>query len=60
MITPSELEALLRGVGWRDIDLGINRPQPVPEVPAAELAALWKRYRPDLWSESASAMCRKL
>jgi len=58
LITPSELHALLRETGWQDI-VSLDYPQPVPELPKEVLADLWARYRPDLLSQSASAMCTK-
>jgi SAM-dependent methyltransferase len=58
LLTPSELEEMLRETGFSDIT-DLNYPQEVPEIPKKVLAEIWRRYQPDLLSESASALCTK-
>ncbi len=58
LLTPSELNALLAEAGFEEIK-PYNRPQNMAGVPKAVQDDLWKRYRPDLLSISASAICRK-
>ncbi len=58
LLAPSELHALLRQAGWEEI-VSLDYPQVVPEIPPDVLADLWASYRPDLLSQSASAMCTK-
>lgn len=58
LLTPSELQALLRQAGWRNI-VSLDYPQQVPEMPSDVVSDLWTRYRPDLLSQSASAICTK-
>ena len=59
LLTPSELEVMLREAGFNDIRMDLNYPQEVPEIPKKVLADIWRRYHPDLLSESASALSIK-
>lgn len=59
LLTPSELNAMLGQAGFAEIDLSINFPQNIPEIPPEELKRIWKLYQPDLLSATANAMCRK-
>lgn len=58
LLTPNELHQLLSDAGFRNIR-SLDHPQRVPELPPEVLMDIWRRYRPELLSESASAMCVK-
>jgi SAM-dependent methyltransferase len=58
LLTPTELQALLRDAGFSDIK-PLDYPQHVPEIPPEELQFIWEAYHPDLLSLSASALCTK-
>lgn len=59
LLTPSELRAKLEAAGFRYINQDHNYPQHVPEIPRDVFEEIWNRYRPDLLSESANAICIK-
>jgi SAM-dependent methyltransferase len=59
LLTPSELRAMLQEAGFDDIRMDLNYPQDVPEIPKKVLADIWRRYSPDLLSQTASALCFK-
>jgi SAM-dependent methyltransferase len=58
LLTPSELEGMLRDAGFAEIR-DLNFPQDVPEVADDVLTLIWDSYRPDLLSETASNICIK-
>ena len=59
LLTPSELEAMLREAGFERIDLSLNYPQEIPEIPDEVVKEIWQRYHPDLLSTSAHALSTK-
>lgn len=59
LLTPSELETMLRDAGFDEIVMDLNYPQEVPEIPDEVLTDIWERYRPDLLSKTASALSVK-
>jgi len=58
LLTPRELRQLLEAAGFREVR-SLDHPQKVPDLPPEVVMDIWRRYRPDLLSESASAMCIK-
>jgi SAM-dependent methyltransferase len=58
LLTPRELQELLRYAGFRDIQ-SIDFPQNFDDLPPDVVADIWRRYRPEILSETASALCLK-
>jgi hypothetical protein len=59
LLTPSELRVKLEAAGFTYVNQEHNYPQRVPEIPPDVFEEIWRRYRPDLLSESANAICIK-
>ena len=59
LLTPSELKGLVEKVGFIDCNMGYNHPQKIPEIPDEIITALWKKYHPDLLSQTATVLAYK-
>ena len=59
LLTPTELRQLMESVGFINCNMGYNRPQEVAEIPAEVLEEIWKKFRPDLLSKSATVLAYK-
>jgi SAM-dependent methyltransferase len=58
LLTPSELRALLHEAGFTRVE-SIDFPQKFPDLPEEVVRDIWRRYRPEILSETASALCVK-
>lgn len=58
LLTPNELRELLRSAGFSQIQ-SLDFPQNFPDIPAEVVLDIWRRYRPEVFSETASAICTK-
>jgi len=59
LLTPSELRSLLEKHGFVKCNMNYNRPQEIPEIPKAMLELIWRKYHPDLLSQSATVLAGK-
>jgi SAM-dependent methyltransferase len=61
LLTPTELKEILTSVGFKEnlINMGYNRPQKIDEIPDEVLKDLWNKYKPDLFSQTATALACK-
>lgn len=59
LLTIQELKELLLDAGFVKVDVSINYPQKVPEIPKPALLLIWYLFRPDLLAYTANAICFK-
>ena len=59
LLTPSEIKTLVESVGFENCNMGYNRCQDIPEIPAELVKELWGKFHPDLFSKDATVLAYK-
>jgi PEP-CTERM/exosortase A-associated glycosyltransferase len=59
LLTPSELKALLEKHGFWKCNMGYNQPQEISEIPKDVMVSIWRRYRPDVLSQTTTILAEK-
>jgi len=59
LLTPSELRSLALKYGFVKVSMGYNRCQEIKFIPKSIVTWLWKRYKPDFFSQDATILAYK-
>ena len=59
LLTPTELRELVEKYGFQNSNMGFNRCQQISFIPKILLNLIWKKFRPDIFSQDATVLAYK-
>jgi len=59
LLTPRELAAMASTAGFINLNMGYNYPQYPEDLPKSVVDELWREYRPDILSQTATILAAK-